>query len=617
MKQSKLVWSGITLVSVPIIFQLGLIVWMNSVIVSIRKGTASARESRARISQLNDCLVKIGDFVFVIATGRQSEKEEGILKEVNSIEAETERTLANLQKTPQQEKQMVRVQAALDELMSLASWAIKTGLKGATFDERISIMPKLVLGGQRFMDELSTMIDLERQARSQSYQLSNEDRDRIRNALLSSVAVSLLSTLFMAVFFAAFIKDPINRINDNLRLLSENKPLLPVLGRNDELGALDRLIHTVGDETDQALKRERALIEKAADMICSLDAAGTFLTVNAMALHMLSIQPSELVGKRLNELTIPQDSFEADELIRRSISVNDFQNGELRLRKSDGTVLDTRWSCLWSDQEGTLFCVAHDITKEKELTQMRQDFMNMISHDLRSPLTSVIGGLTILTTGIKGDLPSGLQEEATSAIRSADKLVAFINDLLDFQKLDSGQMPLDLKSNNVEELVSEAIQLVETIARTRSVELVSQRSEKAITVYCDRQKTVQVILNLLSNAIKFSPSDSKVEIQVVEQPDHVRFSVVDSGPGIPEEMRQKIFEPFEQVDPTQHQGTGLGLAICKMIVEAHGGSIGVNDRTQAESDSTSKSEPSTAEPQSSPLTGSEFWFTLKNRRDRN
>lgn len=604
MRQSKLVWLGITLVSVPIIFQLGLIVWMSGVIWSIQEGMAIARESRARISQLNDCLVKIGDFIFVIASGGHNEREKKVLEEVRSLKDETDRMLNDLQKTPEQEKQMLRIQAALDELLLQADWAIKTGLKGATFEERISIMPKLVIGGQKFMDELSTMIDLERKGRSQSYQLSSEDRDRIRNALLISVAVSFISTFFMALFFAARIKVPINQISDNLRLLSENKPLLPALGRNDELGALDRLIHTVGAETDQALKRERALIERAADMICSLDSAGTFLTVNSMALHMLSIQPSDLVGKRLNELTIPQDSFEADELIRRSISVNDFQNGELRLRKSDGTILDTRWSCLWSDQEGTLFCVAHDITKEKELARMRQDFMNMISHDLRSPLTSVIGGLTILSTGVKGDLPSGLKEEATSAIRSADKLVAFINDLLDFQKLDSGQMPLELKSNNVDDLVNEAIQLVETIARTRSVELAFQPSQPEISVYCDRQKMVQVILNLLSNAIKFSPADSKVEVKVVEQPDHVRLSVIDRGPGIPEQMRQKIFEPFEQVEPRQHQGTGLGLAICKMIVEAHGGSVGVNDRPQAESES-------------SPLTGSEFWFTIKKRRDRN
>lgn len=599
MKQSKLVWLGITLVSVPIIFQLGLMVWMSSVIWSIQQENARARESRARVSQLNDCLVKIGDFVFVIASGRQSEREETILHEVNSINTETERLLNGIQKTPEQEQQMVRIRASLDELMSLADWAVKTGLKGATFQERISIMPTLVAGGQKFMDELHKMIDLERKAHSQDYQLSNEDKDRIRNGLLVSVAISIISTFFMAIFFGSFIKVPINQINDNLRLLSENKPLLPVLGRNDELGALDNLIHTVAEETNRALTRERALIEKAADLICSLDEAGTFLTVNPMALHMLSIQPSELVGKRLNEWTIPQDSFEADELIRRSISVNDFQNAELGLRKSDGTIIDTRWSCLWSDQEGTLFCVAHDITKEKELAQMKQDFMNMISHDLRSPLTSVIGGLTILSTGVKGDLPRELQEEAKSAIRSADKLVCFINDLLDFQKLDSGQMPLELKSNSVGELITEATQLVDTIARNQSVELKYQPGEKNSSVLCDKQKTVQVILNLLSNAIKFSPPDSTVEVLVEEHADHVRLSVVDSGPGIPEDMRQKIFEPFEQVDPGQHQGTGLGLAICKMIVEAHGGSIGVNDRPQGESETS---------------TGSQFWFTMKKRR---
>lgn len=597
MKQSKLVWLGITLVSVPIFFQLGLIVWMSDVISSIRQQSAIARESRARISELNDCLVKIGDFVFVVASGKEREGEVGILKEIKSLKVETDYLLESLHKTPEQERQVVRIQRALHELSVLANQAVKTGLKGATFEERISITPKLAAGAQRFMDELAQMIQLERQAHSQSYQLSSDERDRVRNALLTSVAVSFASTFFMAIFFAAFIKDPINRINTNLSLLSQNKSLLPVLGRKDELGALDRLIHTVAEETDRALSRERALIEKAADLICSLDSAGTFLTVNPMSIHILAIPPSELIGKRLNEMTRPEDSFAADELIRRSISVNDLQSAELKLRKSDDTVIDTRWSCLWSDQEGTLFCVAHDISKEKELALVKQDFMNMISHDLRSPLTSVIGGLTMLASGVKGDLPSSLQEEANSAIRSADRLVAFINDLLDFQKLDSGQVPLELKAHSIRDLVIEASQLVEPIAKSKSVELCLESNELNFSVICDRQMTVQVILNLLSNAIKFAPSNSKVEVKVAEQADLVRLSVIDGGPGIPEGMRQKIFEPFEQVEPKQHQGTGLGLAICKMIVEAQGGTIGVNDRPQADSES-------------SPASGSEFWFTL-------
>lgn len=599
MKQSKLVWLGITLVSVPIFFQLGLIVWMSDVISSIRKQSALARESRARISELNDCLVKIGDFVFVVASGKEKEGEVGVLKEIKSLKVETDYLLECLHKTPEQERQVVRIQNALDELSMLGNQAVKTGLKGATFEERISITPKLAAGAQRFMDELAQMIQLERRAHSQSYQLSSDERDGVRNALLTSVAVSFASTFFMAIFFAAFIKDPINRINTNLRLLSQNQPLMPVLGRNDELGALDRLIHTVADETGRALGRERALIEKAADLICSLDSAGTFLTVNPMSMHILAIEPSELIGRRLNEMTRPEDSFAADELIRRSISENDFQSAELKLLKSDGTVIDTRWSCLWSDQEGTLFCVAHDITKEKELALMKQDFMNMVSHDLRSPLTSVIGGLTILASGVKGELPSSLQEEANSAIRSAEKLVAFINDLLDFQKLDSGQMPLELESHSLEELVIEATQLVETMAKSKSVELRLQEGEKNFSVFCDKQKTEQVILNLLSNAIKFSPANSRVEVKVEKQSDFVRLSVIDAGPGIPQEMCQKIFEPFEQVEPKQHQGTGLGLAICKMIVEAHGGTIGVNDRPQDDSGS-------------SPSSGSEFWFTLNS-----
>lgn len=601
MKKSKLVFLGLILVAVPLIFQFALLTWMSGMLFSIAEESQAARESRNRIGRLSDCWLKQSDCFFLIFSVRNDVKEAEILKEISDIEQETNAILDGAI-TQENRDSINKIKTALRELTALAPYSISRGRQAPTFMERYSIAPKLAKAGQKFSDEITATVEKERQTRSQIYEISDALQDSVRNALIALVIVSIVFSTALAIFFAARIKNPINRISENLKLLSENKQLLPTLTWSDELGSLDRLIHTVAEERNQMLLRERSLFEKASDLICSLDENGTFLSVNPMAKRMLAMQPEKMIGMRLNELVAPEDSFAVDELVRRSISRNDFQTAELRLCKSDGTTTDTRWSCLWSDQEGSLFCVAHDITRENELAKVKQDFMNMISHDLRGPLTSIMGGLTMVANGIKGELSPTLLEEARSAVRSSEKLVSFINDLLDFQKLNVGEMPLELEQHQAQELIQEAFQLVSASAQEKSVELVYKNEKSNSTVYCDSQKIVQVLLNLFSNSIKFSPENSVVLVQTSEEPETITFYVSDSGPGIPEEMHQKIFEPFEQVQQMQHQGTGLGLAICKMIVETHGGKIGVRNRSDS------------AEHGVLEAGGSEFWFSLPSKR---
>jgi len=184
-------------------------------------------------------------------------------------------------------------------------------------------------------------------------------------------------------------------------------------------------------------------------------------------------------------------------------------------------------------------------------------------------------------------------------------LINFINDLLDFQKLDEGKVQLERTHCSISSIIKESISLVRELASVKEIEIIY--SPQDFEVYCDQVKISQTVLNLLSNGIKFSPAVSSisVDLKVFEKPaqqiseenvssievlTYVRVSVSDLGPGVPSELRQKIFEPFEQASSHRNQGTGLGLAICKMIVEAHGGSIGVSENTAG--------------------SGSTFWFEI-------
>ena len=221
----------------------------------------------------------------------------------------------------------------------------------------------------------------------------------------------------------------------------------------------------------------------------------------------------------------------------------------------------------------------------------------MVTHDLRSPLTALFGSLKLIAAGAKGPVSPLVESEINIAANNVSKLCMFVNDLLDFQKLRVGKMQLNLAECALEEIIEETVEFVRSVAESKNIALRVHAGHCVIR--CDKPKLLQTITNLISNAIKFSPEDEAVDIEIAEFPNSVQVSVIDRGPGVPAQFQERIFEAFEQVPATAKLGTGLGLAICKLIVEAHGGSIGVVGGNLNQSD------PSL--PNSS---GSKFWFRI-------
>ncbi|MGH9552299.1 MAG: sensor histidine kinase, partial [Terriglobales bacterium] len=242
------------------------------------------------------------------------------------------------------------------------------------------------------------------------------------------------------------------------------------------------------------------------------------------------------------------------------------------------------------------FCVVHDVTEQKNLERLKQDFVDMISHDLRSPLTSMLGAMTLVLEGARGAVSVPVQEEVEKAARNIEKLITFVNDLLDFQKLESGRIELQVREHELTDIFNDTLEMVRGFAESREVAIALP--ERPGSVRCDRDRIVQTLVNLVSNAIKFSPAGATVALAVDATPDFIELSVIDSGPGVPPEYAERIFEAFEQTPAAARarEGTGLGLAICKLIVLAHVGVIGVGARDDGSS-------------------GSKFWLRLPTQPD--
>lgn len=220
-----------------------------------------------------------------------------------------------------------------------------------------------------------------------------------------------------------------------------------------------------------------------------------------------------------------------------------------------------------------------DITATKKVERLKNEFVSTVSHELRTPLTSIRGSLGLVLGGVTGKLPAEAKAMIEIAYKNSERLATLINDILDIDKIESGQMRFALKSLNLFSLVQAVIEDNQSYAQQYNVQfkLIPEVCPTPLWVYADNTRLAQVMINLLSNAAKFSPPHQTVTIQVRRRQQWIRVEVMDQGPGIPTEFRDQVFQKFAQADSSdtrQKGGTGLGLSISKAIIDRLGGRIG-------------------------------------------
>jgi PAS domain S-box-containing protein len=359
----------------------------------------------------------------------------------------------------------------------------------------------------------------------------------------------------------------------------------------------------------------RLLAENVSDVITQTDLAGTLSYLSPSALPLLGYRPEELIGKRSLDLMHPEDR---DRVIARvGAMIRDPSGGlsvrlEYRLRRRDGQYI-------WIEADPTLIvdsetgkptaiqdCV-RDVTARKALeaelvrkqreaeaaTIAKSDFLANMSHEIRTPLTGIIGFGALLEE-VEGMPPAA--ETYVGRITTASKtLLSVVNDILDFSKIDAGQVELDPHAFDPAAFIAETVELVSSQALAKGLALEVKASDALPrAAFADGARIRQILLNLLTNAIKFTDQGS-----VTVTADYamalggaLRFEVIDTGIGVPEDLSHRLFQRFSQVDGSisrEFGGTGLGLAICKGLVDVMGGEIGVESR---------------------PDQGSTFWFTV-------
>jgi two-component system sensor histidine kinase/response regulator len=226
------------------------------------------------------------------------------------------------------------------------------------------------------------------------------------------------------------------------------------------------------------------------------------------------------------------------------------------------------------DREAALYAqLQENYTRLQEVEKLRDDLRNMIVHDLRTPLTAVIAGVGMLAG--HGELSESQRTMISIAVGGGRTLLGMINDLLDVEKMESGASLLQYTQLSAAALVAGAVGQVGTLAELEETSLVSDVAAGLPPFAGDENKLSRTLVNLIANAIKFTHAGTVSVSASQDDPEHIRFSIRDTGTGIPPESFERIFEKFGQLGPGHRVGTGLGLTFCKLAVEAHGGHIEV------------------------------------------
>jgi PAS domain S-box-containing protein len=376
------------------------------------------------------------------------------------------------------------------------------------------------------------------------------------------------------------------------------------------------------EEMRASEERFRELFENANDVIFIHDLKGKIIAVNRAAEYMTGYERSEVLGKSFEELVAPEARNQTQDSIRAHLGGSATQHYELPLLSKFGTVRYLEVSTRIVYRGGhpvAIQGIGRDVTERKyaqqklqesseelhaknaelltalrqarEATQLKEQFLANTSHELRTPMNGIMGMVNLLKTT---QLSEDQQEYAEAVSQCADDLLTIINDLLDLSQIDAGRLALNYEPFDPIESLRAVAKMLRLRAEAKELTLSLEIEPAAPTpIYGDSVRFRQVLTNLIANALKFTQSGGVTVRMLADEPGMLRCEVIDSGIGVDDCVRERIFEAFFQADGTTRRrfgGTGLGLTISKQLVEIMGGRIGTfNNR---------------------PGPGSTFWFEV-------
>jgi len=410
-----------------------------------------------------------------------------------------------------------------------------------------------------------------------------------------------------ACFFIAFIllvqlpgniSNPIRELTESIRqIASRNYKQRVAFEKHDEFGDLAKSFNTMAQKLDEynstqlaqvlyEKKRIETLINNMNDPVIGLDENRKIMFVNDEAIKIVGMKQEELLGVAVQDIALSNDLVRS--LIRDLPALSGarepkahppvkiFSNGKEQYFEKE--FVSISFVPTGEEVSRTIgdVIILRNITSFKELEFAKTNFMATISHELKTPISSIKMSLQLLEAKDVGTVNPGQQQLIHSIREDSDRLLKITGELLNLSQIETGNIKLVRKLSDPYLLIGNAVEAVSKEAERYQVTIAVQTAENIEDLLLDADKTQWVLINLLINAIHYSPVDERVIVRMEKEGKMIRFSVTDHGTGIAEQYTSRIFDRYFQVPGSNKSGSGLGLAICREFIEAQGGKIGVN-----------------------------------------
>ncbi|MDH5547753.1 MAG: PAS domain-containing sensor histidine kinase [Gammaproteobacteria bacterium] len=304
---------------------------------------------------------------------------------------------------------------------------------------------------------------------------------------------------------------------------------------------------------------------------------GRITFCNAFCLRELGFERPDIIGHTVDILEVDGVLLTLRNQFKKLLADNDeFLYFDTLLREKNGgtRAFEVFLQKMQGDDDDQFFvAIMQDITEKKRIEKLQHQLISTVSHELRTPLTSIKGSLGLLDSRDLDKLPEKTKFLIEMARKNSDRLMYLINDILDLERFRHKDVTLNLKDTDLSLVIRESIAAILPYAKQFDITIAYVESMSSVIVRAEAERMLQVLNNLLSNAIKYSPRGSIVHVNTQLVGERIRVNITDEGKGIPESMRESIFQPFSRSIDNDSQiiGTGLGLPISVAIIKAHNG----------------------------------------------
>ncbi|SHH52244.1 two-component system histidine kinase PnpS [Tepidibacter thalassicus] len=407
--------------------------------------------------------------------------------------------------------------------------------------------------------------------------------DNSKVIFLKAMIIALIVTILLGFLIAKSITNPINDVTVKaLKMAKGDFDQKVDIKSDDEIGKLGEMFNYLTaklkctlDEISSEKSKLDAIINQMADGLIAVDNEGFIMHVNPTFIKMLNLKEEDIKQLTYDEILGKYN----ENLTLKNIKNKNKSQGNEVIKLENGDILKANFVYLKNEnnQVKGLVLVLQDITEHEKLDNMRKEFVANVSHELKTPITTVKSYTETLLDGAMED--KEICKSFLNVInRESERMARLVSDLLQLSRLDYKKTSFNFSKFNLDKLIKDVVNKLEISFKEKNHTLNLGLNDENIIINGDKYKIEQVLQNILTNAIKYTPENGIISIDVKKQKEYVIISISDNGIGIPKEAIPRIFERFYRVDKARSRdmgGTGLGLSIAKHIIEEHKGDISV------------------------------------------